>query len=734
MNPASHDSTRDHRLEEVLHAYLRAVDAGRPPDRDALLREHPDFASELAAFFADQDEVARLAQGMAGPAMHMPRVADLPTSAPGEAPASPPGTRLRYFGDYELLEEIARGGMGVVYRARQSSLNREVALKMILAGQLAAPEDVQRFRREAEAAANLDHPNIVPIYEVGEHDGQHYYSMKLIEGVSLTQQPGSLTGDPRTTARLLAKVARAVQFAHERGILHRDLKPANILLDISGAPYVTDFGLAKRVPVPGREPGTGSPTQTGAIVGTPSYMAPEQARAEKRVTTAVDVYALGAILYECLTGQPPFRAETPLDTLLQVMEAEPAPPTTVNPRANRDLSAVALKCLEKQPARRYSSAVALAEDLERWLAGEPITARRAGFLHQRLRWLGQHPAYIVAVCVASAFSTVCFSVARNIAGNNILLLSAVVLATLLILSVLFLPEWLRVRLNVEERRVALPSTAREPGSWPSPSAGSVPRTDLLPTQYSHPMTSDQRKVVLSALLRGTYSGAFLAFLALFGAGRLESGWPWDQFAHYVLEGALAIGLANGIARLIAPSYALWNSSPDNPLVPASGRSRIGRWLWLTRFDDSGPLTYAVGGVVLADTLSGRMPLRWSVWLGLVFAWGLCALYLVGLLLLFVGAARRRLRPSATEGPIVLASVGLLVGLGPMAAPIAGYLLGTAVMLLPGASGWSLAPQYGILLAIAGEIVLGAVRQSLIPFDVKGGAEAGHPDERVTHPV
>src|SRR5262249_22913695 len=199
-------------------------------------------------------------------------IAGVPTAAHVEAPAPPPGTHLRYFGDYELLEEIARGGMGVVYKARQVSLNRDVALKMILAGQLASTEDVQRFRREAEAAANLDHPNIVPIHEVGVHEGQHYFSMKLINGQSLASQQPPLAA--REAAELLALVARAVHHAHQRGILHRDLKPGNILLDARGQPYVTDFGLAKRVE------GDSQHTRTGSIVGTPSYMPPEQARSE----------------------------------------------------------------------------------------------------------------------------------------------------------------------------------------------------------------------------------------------------------------------------------------------------------------------------------------------------------------------------------------------------------------------------------------------------------------------
>jgi hypothetical protein len=361
-------------LDAVIAGYVQQVEAGAVPDREALLQHHPKLAERLRAFFADYDRLDRQAAEL--------RLSADPNRTTDATPPAAELPRVRYFGDYELLEVIARGGMGVVYKAHQVSLNRLVALKMILKGELATPRDVARFRAEAEAAANLDHPHIVPIYEVGEHDGQQYYAMRYVEGTSLARRPRS---DGRSEARLMAAVTAAVHHAHRCGILHRDLKPSNILVDPAGTPLVADFGLAKRVDA------DRSLTESGAVVGTPRYMAPEQAAGRKDLTVAADVYSLGVVLYERLTGRTPFTGETVLEVLRQVRETEPPRPSSITPGLNRDLETICLKCLEKDPAKRYASAEALADDLERWLRGEPIEARPVGQVERLWRWCRRNP-------------------------------------------------------------------------------------------------------------------------------------------------------------------------------------------------------------------------------------------------------------------------------------------------------------------------------------------------------
>jgi serine/threonine protein kinase/Tfp pilus assembly protein PilF len=293
---------------------------------------------------------------------------------------------LGELGDYELLEEVGRGGQGVVFRARQKSLNRIVALKVIGLGQWATKAHLKRFRLEAEAAASLDHPCIVPIYEVGERDGQCYFSMKFVEGGQLDEVVKGAPMSIRDAVELIAKVARTVDYAHEHGILHRDIKPGNILLDAKGEPHLTDFGLARLVE------SESTVTRTLEVLGTPSYMAPEQATGNNAgSTSATDVYGLGAVLYQLLTNHSPFAGGTTYETIKLLLETEPRQPRLWNAKIDRDISTICLKCLEKDPQRRYSSALALAEDLERWLRHEPILARRTGIVHRGKKWLQRNP-------------------------------------------------------------------------------------------------------------------------------------------------------------------------------------------------------------------------------------------------------------------------------------------------------------------------------------------------------
>mgnify|MGYP002623778455 CR=1 FL=1 len=416
MPQESHQSAPgDDAVDAIIAEYFEAIERGEVPDRAKLIEAHPEHAEELRAFFADHVQFARSAaplgaQNSLPPGASRAQMISGMKTAPADpnaettdgilhdAPDPMPGEFVRYFGDYELTQEIARGGMGVVYEARQISLGRTVALKMILAGQLAGEPEVKRFQQEAESAANLDHPHIVPIYEVGQYKGRHYFTMKLIDGGPLSEHLARLKGDLRATASLMIKVARAVHFAHQRGILHRDLKPANVLLDVNDEPHVTDFGLAKRVDAEGSM----SVTHPGGVLGTPAYMPPEQARGQKNLTTAADVYSLGAILYVLLTGQPPFRAATPLDTMRKLIDEDPASPRSISSHVPHDLETICLKCLEKDPARRYASADELAKELQRWLNHEPIEARRVNVVGRVARWTRRNPKLAAAYSIAAS--------------------------------------------------------------------------------------------------------------------------------------------------------------------------------------------------------------------------------------------------------------------------------------------------------------------------------------------
>jgi serine/threonine-protein kinase len=317
-----------------------------------------------------------LLQAQLGTLFPPPGTAPPAGQAPGELPVLP---------GYEVQAVLGHGGMGVVYRARHLRLQRTVALKMLLAGPSATAEERERFLREARAVAGLRHPNIVQVHDVSEVHGQPYLTMEYVEGGGLAQKLAGAPQPARQAAVLVATLAEAVQAAHQGGIIHRDLKPANVLLAADGTPRITDFGLARRLE-------GGEITLSGVPVGTPSYMAPEQARCQREaVGPATDVYALGAILYEVLTGRPPFRAETAVATLQQVLADEPAPPSRLNSQVPRDLDTICLKCLHKEPARRYPTAAALGEDLLRFQRGEPIAARPAGLLERTGKWVRRNP-------------------------------------------------------------------------------------------------------------------------------------------------------------------------------------------------------------------------------------------------------------------------------------------------------------------------------------------------------
>ncbi|MGC1274046.1 MAG: serine/threonine-protein kinase [Planctomycetaceae bacterium] len=390
----------DDLLDELLALCLEAERLGVPIDRSTLLARHPDLAEELAAFLDGNEQFKRLAAplrdagpaGAAGPAAHSNDTDD---------------GCLR-LGKYRLIRELGRGGMGVVYEAWQEGVNRPVAVKVISAGPFATAEELKRFRTEAEAAANLSHPGLVPIYEVDVCDGRPFYSMELVEGQSLADLAASGPVPYEKAAGLVASIAEALDYAHQRGVVHRDLKPANVLIDVRGRPRVTDFGLAKRLErgdggggetgdgatrtfIP-RSPVSSDPpplTRTGAVLGTPAYMAPEQAAGKRTVGPAADVYGLGAILYHLLTGRPPFKAPSAINTLQLVIDGRLEPVRQLRADVPRDLAIITETCLQREPSDRYRTAAAVADDLRRYLAGEPIQAGGISVWGRLTRVVGQ---------------------------------------------------------------------------------------------------------------------------------------------------------------------------------------------------------------------------------------------------------------------------------------------------------------------------------------------------------
>jgi tetratricopeptide (TPR) repeat protein len=394
---------------EVLAAqFLTRLRAGEDPDREAVVRAHPHLGARLDRRLALVEMTYHVGLAPEGSARNSPHARWPSTLSPNLSPQQPrtvtadegdsgaPGGS-RDLGDYEIVCQLGQGGMGVVYKARQKSLNRLVALKMVRAGAHAGADLLARFYVEAEALASLHHPNIVQVHEVGTHDECPFLAMELLDGGSLSDSLADRAQPPAATAKLVETLARAVHAAHLRGVVHRDLKPANILFDREGQPHVTDFGLAKRLAE------RKSHTVTGSVIGTPSYMAPEQAEGRTyQIGPPTDVYALGAILYEMLTGQPPFRGKTGIDTLKRVVSEEPTAPSRLRPKVPCDLETICLKCLSKEPARRYATALDLADDLRRYQDGAPIAARPVGLGERAWKWGKRRPTLAALLGVSLA--------------------------------------------------------------------------------------------------------------------------------------------------------------------------------------------------------------------------------------------------------------------------------------------------------------------------------------------
>ncbi len=384
-------------VDGILAEYLVAFDRGEAPPVEEFLARHPEHRAELAAFLADDEAIDRFA----GPSA--PTHGVIRGGAEEEAPLE--------FAGHEILGTIGRGGMGVVYRARDPRLGRVVALKRIGSGRLATEEERRRFETEARAIANLDHPNVIPIHAVGESDGQAWYTMRLVDGPCAADVLGELVASPRRAARLVALVARAVHHMHQRGVLHRDLKPSNILLEGGDHPFVTDFGLARSLE------GSGEGTVSGSFLGSPPYMAPEQAGSGAEITTATDVHGIGAVLYAFLTAQAPCAGRDLVEVLARVRTEAPVPPRRLRPGVPLDLETIALRCLEKDPARRYGSAREVAEELERWLDGRPILARPVSGPARLVRWARRRPGAAglaaLAVLVPVLVSVVATWLARS---------------------------------------------------------------------------------------------------------------------------------------------------------------------------------------------------------------------------------------------------------------------------------------------------------------------------------